>query len=91
MPNPRRESSRCESSRGPPTRRQRWGAAVKVIQQMLGHASAAMTLDVYGRLWPSRLGEVADALEDARLAEIDPPQPPPAGAPAPAPLPAPGM
>jgi integrase len=42
-------------------------ADVKVVQRMLGHASAAMTLDVYADLWESRLGEVADALEAARL------------------------
>jgi integrase len=27
------------------------GADVKVLQQMLGHASATMTLDLYGHLW----------------------------------------
>jgi hypothetical protein len=37
---------------------------------MLGHKSASMTLDVYGHLWPSRLNEVADAMEAARKAEI---------------------
>ncbi|MBF4766610.1 site-specific integrase [Nocardioides agariphilus] len=42
------------------------GADVKVLQQMLGHASAAMTLDVYGHLFDGRLDEVADALERAR-------------------------
>ena len=42
------------------------GADVKVVQQMLGHASAAMTLDVYGHLFDGRLDEVADALDRAR-------------------------
>lgn len=42
------------------------GADVKVIQTMLGHKSAAITLDVYGHLWGDRLDEVADALTDAR-------------------------
>jgi len=28
------------------------GADVKVVQQMLGHSSATMTLDTYGHLWP---------------------------------------
>ncbi|MDR2565915.1 MAG: hypothetical protein LBC97_07625, partial [Bifidobacteriaceae bacterium] len=37
-------------------------------------ASAAMTLDVYGRLWPSRLGEVADPMEAARQAEYQAPK-----------------
>ena len=38
------------------------GADVKVVQQMLGHKSATMTLDQYGHLFPNRLDEVADAL-----------------------------
>jgi len=42
------------------------GADVKVIQQMLGHSSAAMTMDVYGHLLGDRLDEVAEALDDAR-------------------------
>ncbi|MDR1187540.1 MAG: site-specific integrase [Bifidobacteriaceae bacterium] len=53
------------------------GADVKVVQQMLGHASAAMTLDVYGHLWPNRLGEVADAMEQARRKALAPPPPTP--------------
>lgn len=44
------------------------GADAKVIQQMLGHASAAMTMDVYGHLLGDRLDEVADALDHARTA-----------------------
>jgi integrase len=46
------------------------GADVKVIQQMLGHASAAMTLDQYGHLFGDRLDAVADAMDAARLAAI---------------------
>lgn len=42
------------------------GADVKVVQLMLGHKSAAMTLDIYGHLWPDRLDEVADALDMKR-------------------------
>ena len=42
------------------------GADVKVVQLMLGHKSAAMTLDVYGHLWPDRLDEVADVLDAGR-------------------------
>ena len=42
------------------------GADVKVVQQMLGHASATMTLDIYGHLYGNRLDEVADALDQAR-------------------------
>ncbi|MCC3653213.1 tyrosine-type recombinase/integrase [Streptomyces sp. S07_1.15] len=47
------------------------GADVKVVQLMLGHKSAAMTLDVYGHLWPDRLDEVADALDAGRRAALD--------------------
>ena len=39
---------------------------MKVVQQMLGHSSAAMTMDVYGHLFSDRLDEVADALDTAR-------------------------
>lgn len=42
------------------------GADVKVIQNMLGHASAAVSLDVYADLWVSRVGEVAARIDDAR-------------------------
>lgn len=35
------------------------GADVKAVQRMLGHASAAMTLDLYGHLWDAGLDEVA--------------------------------
>jgi integrase len=41
------------------------GAEVKVVQQMLGHKSATMTLDLYGHLFDDRLDEVADALDRA--------------------------
>ncbi|GLU47124.1 tyrosine-type recombinase/integrase [Nocardiopsis ansamitocini] len=43
------------------------GADVKVVQAMLGHATATMTLDRYGHLFPDRLDEVADAMDIARL------------------------
>lgn len=46
------------------------GADVKVVQRMLGHKSATMTLDVYGHLFPDRLDEVADALDRGRLSEL---------------------
>ncbi len=42
------------------------GADVKVVQQMLGHATATMTLDTYGHLFPDCLDEVADALDAGR-------------------------
>ena len=41
------------------------GANVKVVQQMLGHASAAMTLDIYAGLFADNLDEVADRLDQA--------------------------
>lgn len=44
------------------------GADVKVVQQMLGHSSATMTLDTYGHLFEDRLDEVGDALDAARTA-----------------------
>jgi integrase len=39
------------------------GANPKVVQRMLGHASAAMTLDVYADLFESDLDAVATALD----------------------------
>jgi integrase len=39
------------------------GANVKVVQRLLGHASAAMTLDVYADLFDSDLDSVAVALD----------------------------
>ena len=44
------------------------GADVKVVQQMLGHSSATMTLDTYGHLFEDRLDEVGDAMDRARRA-----------------------
>lgn len=42
------------------------GANVKAVQRMLGHKSAAMTLDVYSDLFDSDLESVADSLDAAR-------------------------
>lgn len=47
------------------------GADVKVVQQMLGHKSATMTLDLYGHLFENRLDEVADRLDAAARASGD--------------------
>ena len=44
------------------------GANVKVVQTMLGHQSATMTLDLYGHLLADQLDEVADAMDAARAA-----------------------
>ena len=46
------------------------GADVKVVQQMLGHKSATMTLDRYGHLFPDRLDQVADAMDQARTVAL---------------------
>ncbi|MEO6828007.1 MAG: tyrosine-type recombinase/integrase [Microbacteriaceae bacterium] len=48
------------------------GANVKAVQRMLGHASAAMTLDVYADLFEDDLDEVAAALDQARSKTIVP-------------------
>jgi integrase len=44
------------------------GANVKAVQRMLGHASAAMTLDVYAGLFGDDLDAVADRLDAAAQA-----------------------
>lgn len=41
------------------------GANVKAVQRMLGHASAAMTLDVYAGLFADDLDAVAERLDEA--------------------------
>ena len=46
------------------------GANVKAVQRMLGHASAAMTLDVYADLFDEDLESVSRALDHARAAEV---------------------
>jgi integrase len=46
------------------------GANVKAVQRMLGHASAAMTLDVYADLFDDDLNAVAVALDDHARAEV---------------------
>jgi integrase len=47
------------------------GANVKAVQRMLGHASAAMTLDTYADLFDEDLDAVADALDLAKSASAD--------------------
>jgi integrase len=44
------------------------GATIKVVQQMLGHKSATMTLDLYGHLYADQLDELGDRLHDAATA-----------------------
>jgi integrase len=43
----------------------RSGANVKVVQRLLGHKSATLTLDRYGHLFPDDLDAVADAFDSA--------------------------
>ncbi|MGB8794129.1 MAG: hypothetical protein WCD33_21900, partial [Mycobacterium sp.] len=46
------------------------GANVKAVQKMLGHASAAMTLDIYADLFDDDLEAVAAALDAARSSSM---------------------
>lgn len=49
------------------------GANITTIQRMVGHASASITLDVYGHLWDDQLDEVAqktDAYTDEERAWV---------------------
>jgi integrase len=41
------------------------GANVKVLQTLLGHKTATLTLDRYGHLFPDDLGRIADAFDAA--------------------------
>ena len=43
------------------------GATVKAVQAQLGHASATVTLDRYGHLFPDELDHLADRLDRARI------------------------
>lgn len=40
------------------------GADIKVLQRMLGHSSAALTLDRYGHLMPGQAEAVASRLDE---------------------------
>jgi site-specific recombinase XerD len=42
------------------------GASVKAVQAQLGYASATMTLDRYGHLFPDELEHLADRPDRAR-------------------------
>lgn len=46
------------------------GANVKAVQRMLGHASAAMTLDVYADLFDDDLEALATGLDEAARASV---------------------
>jgi integrase len=46
------------------------GASVKAVQAQLGHATASITQDTYGHLFPSEMEALADRLEQARTAAL---------------------
>ncbi|MGY1672450.1 tyrosine-type recombinase/integrase [Geodermatophilus sp. SYSU D00710] len=46
------------------------GVKVKAVQRMLGHASAAMTLDVYSGLFDDDLGAFTDRMNAAHQASV---------------------
>ncbi|WP_369797446.1 tyrosine-type recombinase/integrase [Nocardia sp. CNY236] len=46
------------------------GVNVKALQRMLGHASAAMTLDTYSDLFDDDLDAIGEALDRAALANV---------------------
>jgi site-specific recombinase XerD len=46
------------------------GADVKAVQRMLGHASASMTLDLYGHLWDAGLDDVAQRMGTYERADL---------------------
>ena len=48
------------------------GANIKVVQQMLGHKSATMTLELYGHLFPGQLDKVADRMDVAARGDVYP-------------------
>lgn len=48
------------------------GANVKALQRMLGHKSAAMTLDTYAYLLEDDLTAVAERLNEHAIADVDP-------------------
>ena len=50
------------------------GANIKAVQRQLGHASAAMTLDLYGHLYEDDLDALSDALDRRYITATTPPQ-----------------
>ena len=49
------------------------GANIKVVQRQLGHASASMTLDLYGHLYEDDLDALSEALDRRFWAPTSPP------------------
>jgi integrase len=50
------------------------GANIKAVQRQLGHASAAMTLDLYGHLYEDDLDALSDALDRRYITATTPAQ-----------------
>jgi integrase len=50
------------------------GANIKPVPRQLGHASAAMTLDLYGHLYEDDLDALSDALDRRYPAATEPAQ-----------------
>jgi hypothetical protein len=46
------------------------GASLKAVQAQLGHATASITLDTYGHLFPSEMDTLGDRLELVRDAAL---------------------
>ncbi|MEV4867188.1 tyrosine-type recombinase/integrase [Streptomyces ossamyceticus] len=46
------------------------GADVNVVQTMLGHKSATLTLDTYGHLFPDRRDEVSKKMHKRRAKQL---------------------
>ncbi|MER5989117.1 tyrosine-type recombinase/integrase [Streptomyces sp. NPDC001787] len=46
------------------------GADVNVVQTVLGHKSATLTLDTYGHLFPDRLDEVSKKMHKRRAKQL---------------------
>ncbi len=47
------------------------GANVKVLQTLLGHKTATLTLDRYGHLFPDDLDKISDAFDAAAASTAD--------------------
>ncbi|MET8779837.1 tyrosine-type recombinase/integrase [Nocardia sp. NPDC004654] len=47
------------------------GANIKVVQRMLGHKTATLTLDLYGHLFPDDLDTVAVGMDAGARAAAD--------------------
>jgi hypothetical protein len=63
------------------------GANIKAVQRQLGHASAAMTLDLYGHLYEDDLDALSEAMDRRYITATTPlqthPQTPSSDSPAP--------